>query len=68
MDHRLFPWQILHDVVMLERSVRQPAAEEKALTKVRRLLDEIIGEFKTPELKATFRSIKEVRDLLGDSA
>ena len=67
MDHRLFLWQILHDIVMLERSVREPGAEEVALTKVRRLLNDILGEFKTPNLIATFCGMKEVRDLLGDA-
>ncbi|HMK38530.1 MAG TPA: protein kinase, partial [Bacteroidota bacterium] len=66
MDHQLFLWQILHDIVMLERSAGQKEAEDRETTQVRALLDRILGGFKNRELKMKFRSMKEVCDLLGD--
>jgi tetratricopeptide (TPR) repeat protein len=64
MDHRLFLWQILREVVILERSSGDREAEEQAVTKVRTLLGEILGGFRNPDLRATFESMKEVRELL----
>ena len=65
MDHRLFLWQILREVVNLEHSAGDREAGEQALRKVRQLLTEILGGFKTPELRATFQGVKEVRELVG---